>query len=187
MYEENLKLFCLEVVRDVSQNQYSKLFPMLEHLAFEYGITNVYQSCDSITGFEQSLNNLLYEDRNFMDYEIIYLAVSGRANDIEIDDYRYSLEEIAELFEGKLKGKLIHFANTKTLDIDLETAQYFIDVTGAKALSGYVEPISFDSHFLDSKLIKHYYIDTDSPSELVKILLEDHAALCQTLGFRLFY
>lgn len=187
MQTEDLKLYCLEAVRDASKPNYSKLFPMLENLALEHGITNVYQTCDSIAGFEQSLNNLLYEDRNFKDYELIYIVVKGRGEDIVIDDYRYSLQEIAELFEGKLKGKIIHFANTKTLDIDLETAQYFIDVTNAKAISGYAEQTIFDSTFLDSKLIAHFYQDTDDPEELVKILLEDQNKLARALRFRLFY
>lgn len=187
MNDGNPKLFCLEAVKDASSGKDSKLFPMLEHLALDHGITNVYQSCDSITGFEQSLNNLLYEDRNFRDYEMIYLAVSGSGEDIIIDNYRYSLREIAELFEGKLKGKIIHFANTKTLDIDLETAQYFIDVTRAKALSGYTEKPFFDSLLLDSKLISCFYEETDDPETLVKLLLEDHGKLCAALGLRLFY
>ncbi|RZJ69397.1 DUF6642 family protein [Flavobacterium sp.] len=187
MNDDNFKLFCLEAVRDASADQVSKLFPMLDHLTLKHDITTVYQSCDSITGFEQSLNTLLYEDRDFKDYEIIYLAVSGSESDIVIDNYRYSLQEIAELFEGKLKGKLIHFANTKTLDIDLEMAQYFIDVTNAKAISGYTHSASFPSLALDAALIASYYQDTDSPTELVRILLEDHGALCSALGFRLFY
>jgi hypothetical protein len=36
-----------------------------------------------------------------------------------------------------LTGKILHFANTKTLDLSAEEAQYFIDVTGARAISGY--------------------------------------------------
>lgn len=159
---------------------------MLEHLALEHHITNVYQSCDSIAGLEQSLDNLLYEDRNFKAYEIIYLVLEGRESFIEIEGYRYSLAEIAELFEGKLKNKIIHFSNSKTLDIDVETAQYFIDVTGAKALSGYTEPSAFDSLVLDAKFFAIYQ-ETDDIIEVTKILLEDHYALCNALGFRIFY
>lgn len=161
--------------------------PLLEHLALEYDITNIYQSCDDIASFEQSLNNLLYEDKNFKSYEVIYLAVGGTGNHIEIQGYTYSLEEIAELFEGKLSKKIIHFCNSKTLDIDLETAQYFLDVTGAKALSGYTEGSGFDSLFLDSKLFGYYYNETDDVTELASLMLENHNAACQALGFRLFY
>jgi len=59
----------------------------------------------------------------------------GGPNNICLHDYYYSLEEIAELFEGKMKGKIIHFANLKVLDLNDEEAQYFLDITGARAIS----------------------------------------------------
>lgn len=187
MTKETSKLFCLEAVKDVSQKKASNLLPMLEHLALQHGVVSVYQACDSITGLEQSLGNLLYEDKDFKHYEVIYLVVSGDSDSITIDGYRYSLEEIAELFEGKLKGKIVHFANTKTLDIDLETAQYFLDVTDAKAISGYTNRARIDSSLLDSKFLAYYFEETDDLNDLVELLLEKHNALCGTLGFRLFY
>ncbi|MBD3581944.1 DUF6642 family protein [Flavobacterium selenitireducens] len=186
MIEEKSKLYCLEAVTDAGKDRL-KLLPLLEHLAMEHDIPNVYQSCDDIATFEQSLNDLLYEDKDFKTYEVIYLVVEGAENHIQIRGYTYSLEEIAELFEGKLSKKIVHFRNSKTLDIDIETAQYFLDVTGAKALSGYTEESNFDSSFLDSKLFGYYYNDTDDVAELVKMLLENYNAACQALGFRLFY
>jgi hypothetical protein len=48
----------------------------------------------------------------------------GQENNICLHDYYYSLEEIAELFEGKLKGKIVHFSNKKR-DLTAEEAQYF--------------------------------------------------------------
>lgn len=187
MQQENTKLYCLEVVRDKASHTSSVLFPMLEHLAIRHGIDSVYQCCDSISGFEQSLNDLFYEDRNFRNYDAIYLVVPGHKSELVIDGYRYSFEEIAELFEAKLKGKLVHFANAAQLGIDLETAQYFIDVTGAKALSGYTQSDRLDSLFLDSKLFEYYYEETDDPEDLARLLLENQNALCHNLGFRLFY
>ncbi len=183
---DNSKLFCLEGVADTDCTAPSKMFPCLEHLALRYGITNVYKSCDSIEGFEESLNILLYEDRNFQDYEILYFVFEGRENHIEIDRYTYSLEEIAELFEGKLTDKIIHFANTKSLDIDTETAQYFLSVTGAKALSGYTEKAPILSAVLDSKFFGLYQ-DIDDISELVATLFEENYNLCKSLGFELHY
>jgi hypothetical protein len=47
----------------------------------------------------------------------------GQENNICLHDY-YSLEEIAELFEGKLRGKIVHFP-IKVLDLSQEEAQYF--------------------------------------------------------------
>lgn len=183
---DNSNLFCLEGVENIEENLDSKIFSMLEHITTKYGITNVYQCCDSIEGFENSLETLLYEDRNFKDYEIIYLVFSGNENLIEINNYFYSLEEIAELFEGKLTGKILHFANTKTLDLDEETAQYFLDVTGAKAISGYGKTFPLLSTVLDA-IFFGIYQENDDLIEMVELLFEKHTILCQTMDFRLYY
>src|SRR6476660_8291703 len=130
-------IFCLEAVPDVETGTITEVLKSLEQLTFEQGISSIYKTCDTIEGLEESLNALLYDDHNFKDYEIIYLVMQGEANNICLNDYYYSLEEIAEIFEGKMKGKILHFANTKVLDLSEEEAQYFLDITGAYAVSGY--------------------------------------------------
>jgi len=188
-YEEDLdhyKLFCVESVDDIEDEKVSDLFPFFEHLALNKGITNVYTPCDSFEGFEESISKLLYSDRYFRDYKIIYLVFSGQNDNIEIGGYYYSLEEIAELFQGKLTDKIIHFANTKCLDLEDETFQYFLDVTGAKALSGYIHQAPILSTILD----QHYFElirEIDDEVELVETLFEKHYNLCIKMGFRLYY
>lgn len=189
LYDEELddfKLFCLEGVDDIDHDQPSDLLDFLAHLALNFGITNVYKTCDTMEGFEESIGALVYEDRYFKAYKIIYLVMKGSDSLIEINGYLYSLEEVALLFEGKLKGKIIHFANTKMLDLEEETFQFFLDITGAKAISGYVK----DSNVLSTVLDQHFfalYQEEDDVVELVETLFEKHAALCQRMGFRLYY
>lgn len=183
---DDFKLFCLEGVDDVDEISSSGLFDFLEHLALQKDITNVFQTCDSFEGFETAISNLLFYDKNFRDYKIIYLVFNGPNDAIEIDGYYYSLEEIAELFQGRLTDKIIHFANTKQLDLEEETFQYFLDVTGGKAVSGYVKHSPILSTLLDQhyfELAKHY----DDEVELVEALFEDYSNLCLKLGFRLYY
>ena len=150
---DDFKIYCLEGVEDVELNKPSMLYPFLEHLALNKGITNVYQSCDSFENFEEKISNLLFYDKNFKEYQIIYLVFEGQDNSIEIDGYYYSLEEIAELFQGKLTDKIIHFSNKKSLELEDETFQYFLDVTGAKAVSGYVNNIPILSTILDQHFV----------------------------------
>jgi hypothetical protein len=181
------KLFCLESVPDVtSQTTSSIILPSLEKLALQYNITNVYQTCDSIEGLEEILSTLLYEDRNFNDYEIIYFVFQGSGNNIIIDNYLYSLEEIAEFFEGKLTGKLIHFANTMQLELNQETAQYFLDVTGAYAVSGYNNNVPLLSTVLDNQFFALYQ-EYDDVTEIVEELYQKHFAIAKTMGFTLYY
>jgi hypothetical protein len=183
---DHFKLFCLEGVNDVNVIRDSPIVPFVEALAFQYGMTSIYKTCDSIEGLEESLGALLYEDRNFKDYKIIYLVFGGIDNSIVLDNYYYSLEEIAEVFEGKLKGKMLHFANTKQLILEEDEAQYFLDVTGAKAVSGYSKQVPILSTVIDHQffgLCQEY----DDVVDIVEALYEKQYALCKTMGFTLYY
>jgi hypothetical protein len=180
-------IFCLEAVPDIETNATTEVVKNLEKLALEQGIPSIYKTCDSIEGLEESLNTLLYDDHDFKDYEIIYLIMPGKENNICLNDYYYSLEEIAELFEGKLTGKILHFANLKALDLNEEEAQYFLDITGARAISGYGSA----SKNLTSIRIDNAFFglcqEQDDVIEIVETLYEKYYALCKLLDFRLYY
>jgi hypothetical protein len=180
-------IFCLEAVSNVEIVTTTEVITNLEQLAFEQGITSIYKTCDTIEGLEESLNALLYDDHNFKDYEIIYLVMPGERNTICLNDYYYSLEEIAELFEGKMKGKILHFANAKVLDLSQEEAQYFLDITGARAVSGYgASSNKLTSCALD-KAFFGLFEEQDDVVAIVKELHEKHFTACQFLDFRLYY
>jgi hypothetical protein len=180
-------IFCLEAVPDVETHTTTEVVKNLEQLAIEQGITSIYKTCDTIEGLEESLNALLYDDHNFKEYEIIYLVMQGEGNNICLNDYYYSLEEIAELFEGKMKGKIVHFANAKVLDLSGEEAQYFLDITGARAISGYGTAFhKITSSTLD-KAFFSLFEEHDDIVEIVEELHKKHYALCKLLDFRLYY
>lgn len=180
-------IFCLEGVPDVEIKTTTTTIKSLEQLALEQGIASIYKTCDTIEGLEESLSNLLYDDHNFKDYEIIYLVMQGNENTICLNNYYYSLEEIAELFEGKMKGKILHFANAKVLDLDEEQSQYFLDITGARAISGYgVAHKNISSNSLDKSFF-NLCQELDDVVDIVEELHQKHYALCKLLDFRLYY
>lgn len=180
-------IFCLEAVPDVEIEVSTAVLLNLEQLAFEQGIDSIYKTCDTIEGLEESLNALLYEDHNFKNYEIIYLVMQGEKNNICLNDYYYSIEEIAELFEGRMKGKILHFANAKVLDLSEEEAQYFLDVTGARAISGYGVASGHVSSSVLDKLFFTLCQEEDNVIEIVEELHQKQYALCKLLDFRLYY
>jgi hypothetical protein len=182
----NHYIYCLESVPDTSIESKSPIVLSLQNLAMQYGITNVHKTCDSIEGFEESIGTLVYEDKDFKDYAFIYLVFDGRENELKIDNYYYSLEEIAEFFEGKLKGKIIHFANTFQLDLEEETFQYFLDVTGARAISGYANKVPVLSTVLDN-LYFSLSEEIEDVVELTETLFEKQYLLSNSLGFRMYY
>lgn len=179
-------IYCLESVADVSEASNSVILPSLEKLAMHFGVANVHASFESIEDFETSLSTLYYEDRNFNNYQIVYLVLNGESNTIEMDGYLYSLEEIAEFFEGKLTDKIIHFANTMRLELEEDTAQFFLDVTGAKAISGYKNNTPILSSVLDNYFFALYQ-EQDDVIKLVEELYKKHAAICSSMGFQLYY
>ena len=180
-------IFCLEGVPDVEESTVTDVVKNLEKLALELGIASIYKTCDTIEGLEESLNTLLYDDHNFKDYEIIYLVMEGKRNTICLNNYYYSFEEIAEIFEGKMKGKILHFANTKILDLKVEEAQYFLDITGALAVSGYgVAHKNIKSSLLD-KAFFSLCQELDDVVEIVEELHQKHYEICKLLDFRLYY
>ena len=72
------------------------------------------------------------------------------------------------------------------LDLEEESFQYFLDVTGAKAVSGYVN----HSPILSTILDQHYFClakEIDNEVELVHALFDKFSNLCLKMGFRLYY
>ena len=110
-------IYCLEKVTDSEIEQKTEALIGLETLALNKEITSIYKTCDSIEGLEESIIELTKNDHNFINYDVIYFVLEGEENNIVIDDYCYSLQEIAELFEGRMTGKVLHFSNTKSLNI----------------------------------------------------------------------
>jgi hypothetical protein len=180
-------IYCLEGVPDIETDKVTEAQANLEQLAMTYGITSIYNTCDTIEGLEDSLNALVLDDHRFKDYEIIYLVMFGEANSICLNGYYYSLQEIAELFEGRLKGKILHFSNAKVLDLDEEEAQYFLDITGAKGVSGYGKEFNGISSANLDKAFFNLFKEDDNMLDVVEELHQRHYNNCKLLDFRLYY
>ncbi len=180
-------IYCLEGVPDVDANQITEVQKSLEELALQFGVASIYQTCDTIEALEASLNTLIVDDHYFKEYEIIYLVMTGKANSICLNNYYYSFQEIAELFEGKLRGKILHFSNAKILDLDEEEAQYFLDITNAKAVSGYGNVYRGLSSANLDKVFFNLFNEDDDLFNVVEELHQKHYTACKVLDFRMYY
>ncbi|MFD2562321.1 DUF6642 family protein [Aquimarina rubra] len=180
-------IYCLEAVHDIETDNITEAQKKLEKLTSQYGVASIYKTCDTIESLEASLNALVLDDHNFKNYEIIYLVITGEANSICLNDYYYSLQEIAEIFEGRLKGKILHFSNAKVLDLNEEEAQYFLDITGAKGVSGYGNEYNgITSSDLDIAFFNLFKED-ENMLDVVEELHQRHYKTCKLLDFRLYY
>ena len=185
--ETDYFIYCLEGVDTVEIDLVTEAQQSLDQLTSQYAIGSIYKTCDTIEGLEASLSALVSDDHHFKDYEIIYLVITGEANSICLNNYYYSLQEIAEIFEGMLRGKILHFSNAKVLDLDKEEAQYFLDITGAKAISGYGNEFNgITSSNLD-KAFFNLFKEDDNMLDVVEELHQIHYNVCKLLDFRLYY
>ena len=179
-------IFCLESVADSTFPENTVTMRGLEQLALQ-GIDSIYNFCDSIEEFEERLGALVYDDKHFKEYEIIYFVMQGEEHSIQLNNYYYTLQEIAELFEGKMKGKIIHFANSKPLDLRQDEAQFFLDVTGARAVSGY----GFGTTAVGSLPLDQLFFslcqDEYDLVEVVELLHQKNYTACKALDFRMYY
>lgn len=180
-------VYCLEGVEDKDIDTSTETQKSLEELSRQYQVASIYKTCDTIEGLEESLNILVLDDHHFKDYEIIYLVIEGEANSICLNGYYYSFQEIAELFEGRLTGKILHFSNAKVLDLDEEEAQYFLDITGARGLSGYGNEYNGISSAPLDKVFFSLFKEDDEMLEIVEELHRLHYNICKLLDFRLYY
>ena len=185
--ETDYFIYCLEGVDTVEIDMVTEAQQSLDQLTSQYAIGSIYKTCDTIEGLEASLSALVSDDHNFKDYEVIYLVITGEANSICLNNYYYSLQEIAEIFEGRLRGKILHFSNAKVLDLDKEEAQYFLDITGAKCISGYGNEFNgITSSNLD-KAFFNLFKEDDNMLDVVEELHQRHYNVCKLLDFRLYY
>ena len=180
-------IYCLEAVDDIEEDNITEVAKHLEQLVMHYGVASIYKTCDTIESLEISLNALVLDDYNFKDYEIIYLVIKGEANCIALNGYLYSLQEIAEIFEGQLIGKILHFSNAKVLDLEAEEAQYFLDITGARAISGYGNANDETTSLQLDKAFFNLFKEDDDMLAVVEELHKRHYAVCRLLDFRLYY
>lgn len=180
-------IYCLEAVHDIETDKVTETQKELEQLTMQYGVASIYKTCDTIEGLEASLNVLVLDDHNFKNYEIIYLVITGEANSICLNDYYYSLQEIAEVFEGRLNGKILHFSNAKVLDLEEEEAQYFLDITGAKGISGYGNEFNGITSLNLDKAFFNLFKEDDNMLAVVEKLHQKYYKACKLLDFRLYY
>jgi hypothetical protein len=86
-----------------------------------------------------------------------------------------------------MKGKIFTFCKFKVLDLSNDEAQYFLDVTGARAISGYgTSSSTLTSSVLDT-LFFSLFEEQDDPVAIVNELFEKQYARCKLLDFRLYY
>ncbi len=187
MNNKKKDIFCLEGDWNDNLKHKSSILPALELLELNNRITSIYKTCGSYEEFEVRLNQIVSTPKKYKSFEIIYLAFHGSKNKIFIGNEAYSLEEIATTFKGKLNDKIIHFGSCKTLSINKKQADKFLEVTGAKAISGYGKNVAF----ISSTVVDILFFEMCQKFERLHSIRENmhnhYGDLCSALDFKFYY
>ena len=72
------------------------------------------------------------------------------------------------------------------MDLEEETFQYFLDVTGAKAITGYANQVPILSTILDN-LFFSLSEEEENIVDLTEELFDKQYTLCKSMGFRVYH
>lgn len=185
-YEKHI--FCLEGDWNDNLKQKSSILPALELLKLNASIESIYKTCSTKAEFYKRIDQILNNKTKYGKYQIIYLSFHGFKGGIQLsNDEEITLDELANVFEGKLKGKMIHFGSCSTLKTHEETINNFIEKTQALAISGYEKNINF----ISSTVIDILFFELCQSFKLIKAIDENmtnlYSELCNKLEFKIYY
>jgi hypothetical protein len=184
-YEKHI--FCLEGDWNENLKQKSSILPALELLQLNANIQSVYKTCATKVEFYARLEQLLGNKTKYGKYQIIYLAFHGFKGGIEISkNEEISLEELADVFEGRLHDKIIHFGSCSTLKAHEDSIYHFLEKTNALAISGYQKDIDFISSTVFDVLYFEICQQYKSISALNDKMFNFYGELCEQLKFKIY-
>jgi hypothetical protein len=142
-------VFCIEGYWTNNLKSRTSIKSALDFLESNSQIKYIHRSAATIDQVDYLMKESLLQ--SYKEYSIIYLASHGYPGEIKFGKRKIiTMEEIAEMIEGKANDKIIHFGSCSTLNVPGKRIRRFLDKTGALAVSGYTREIDFvPSTFLD--------------------------------------
>ncbi|MBS9525940.1 hypothetical protein KI659_18105 [Litoribacter alkaliphilus] len=179
----NQYIFSLEGEWEGTLKSKNTIEPTLEFLQHAYKIKFIHRRValkeDLIYYLDQAVK------AKYSNYNLIHLAFHGSSKEIWMADNKSSvgLEELAERYEGRFKGRTVHFGSCKTLKASPAELEYFLKMTEAELVSGY----TVDVDFIDSAIFEIAYftwMQEYKQKWRVPIKLKDeYPLLFERLGF----
>lgn len=140
-YEKNI--YCLEGNWDKHPRSTKSIRPILELLKTSSKVKYIYHRCLTKEEFLRHLSD--FTKLRYSNYSILYFAFHGRSNRIVLGREEILLSELADVLEGKLSGKIVHFGSCSTLRTSDFNISDFINRTGCNCVSGYKKKIDYVS------------------------------------------
>lgn len=178
-------LFCIEGEYDEEIEKRKSVLPILQVLEQQEALRFVHRSAHTVAEFEHHLSRWTAQCRHF---DVVYLASHGSRDGLHLSDgCDVSLERLASLVGKAGKGAVIHFGSCAVLDRPDDDLKRFLSATGARAICGYTEEVSWlDSAAFDLALLYNLATYSRAGDALNRMEAPAYAGLAKELGFSRF-
>ena len=177
-------IYCLEGNWNKHPHSKQTIKPILE-LLFTFSKTKyVYRKCPTKDEFVKGLQ--VFAHKRYSNYSVLYIAYHGHKNRIYFGKEYITLKEIADVLEGKLNGKIVHFGSCSTLNTSDKNITDFINRTGCSFISGYKKDIPY----IESTAFELLYFNALNTYRtyrtIKKNIIDKYSALVNILRFTIF-
>ena len=162
-------IYCLEGFWFGTKDKTS-VSPVLELLSKRRGIKTFYHRCATKAEVQCMVER--WGQKTFQkDYPIIYLAAHGQENLLDFGGKaKITLDEIAELLEGKCERAIFYFGSCETLNGQSKQIKNFLERTKAIAAIGYKNEVDWLKATCLEMLILDYLQDFEFYSKYINKL-----------------
>ena len=175
-------VFCLEGPWSTRLDDVSSVRPLLDLLERRRVIRYIHRDAATVDEFDFYMRQ--WTQKRYANYSFGYLGFHGEENAIQIGRRFLTLEELAELLDGRCRGRTIYLGSCATLCISTARIEAFRAAVGARAVCGYVEDVDWiESAAFDLNLIDAV-IDAKRIDAGFRRLHKRHLGECRQLGFR---
>ncbi len=81
--------------------------------------------------------------RGLKDYDFAFLGFHGSARTLYLGDVELSLDDLADIIDGRGAGKVLYLASCKVMAAEADVLQEFCARTGIKGLVGYTRNVNW--------------------------------------------
>ncbi|TSE01831.1 hypothetical protein FOS14_00045 [Skermania sp. ID1734] len=118
-------------------------------------------------------------------FDLIYLGFHGSAESFYIGDVGVSLDEFADLVDGRGTGKVFYFASCEVLAAEDDVLTGFCRRTGARAIAGYTRMVGWVEAAAFELLLVSALVSYRNMKAAYTGLRKEYPELTTKLGFRM--
>ena len=134
----------------------------------------------------EELSNYLDLWTRSEDLRVLYLACHGSPAEISLDGTdSITLDEVADLLQGRAKGKFLHIASCSTLAADESDLRRFCRVSGVSGLSGYTTDVDWSASAAFDLLLLGELLRSRRAKPAYDRMTRHYPDLAMTLGLRM--